>query len=294
VVLLKAEDVWNDANAEQNEEINSWLIRVENALRATTGRVILKTNPLYAEMSNLLNLAQLSFQEGQSLLEQGNTGAAEQSFQAAEEKIAYVKDPFPINQAAGVLLLRIEQIRDPANFADLFRTRFEEAVSMGGTEDEAIGYSLLKDLQTINPGYPGINSAIFNAEIRLGIRERPPDQRKIAEANRLYEEARDILAKTRVSDIDLEVALDKLNEAYDNNPNDGKITSLKDRAQLLRGGSATILDTQDQQQFRLAEQLFLDRKYFEALAVVERLLADPRNQRYAPLNDLKRRIDSFI
>jgi len=294
VVLLKAEDVWSDANAELNEEIESWLIRVENALKATTGRIIQETNPLYAEMSNLLNLAQDDFQQGKRYLNDGARETAEDYFRNAEEKISYVKDPFPINQAAGVLLLRIEQLRDPVNFSDLFRDRFEEAVETLGTDEEAIGYSLLKDLQAINPGYPGIVNAIYNFEINLGIRERPPDQRKIAEADRLYREAQEILSKSRLSDIDFEVALDKLNEAYRNNPNDAKITSLKDRAQLLRGGTVTILDTQAQQQFRLAEQLFLDRKYFEALAVVERLLADPKNQRYAPLNDLKRRIDSFI
>ena len=95
-------------------------------------------------------------------------------------------------------------------------------------------------------------------------------------------------------DLDFEVALDLLNEAYNNNPNNRNITELKDRAQLLRGGTATVLNSDDQQKFRRAEQLFLDRRYFEALAIVEKLLENPDNQRYAPLTDLKRRIDSFI
>ena len=293
-VLLKADDLWSDANAEENEEISSWLIRIENALKATTGRIIQATNPLYTEMSNLLNLAQQDFLKAKTMLAAGDKETAQELFAGAEEKISYVKDPFPINQEAGVLLLKIDQLRDPENFLAVFKTKFDTAVSKLGTEDEAIGYSLLKELQEINPRYPGIDSAIYRFEINLGIKEPPPDPKKIADANRLFEEARVILAKARVTDFDLEVALEKLNEAYDNNPNDKRITELKDQAQLLRGGSATILDSADQQQFRIAEQLFLDKKYYEALAIVERLLEKPQNKGYAPLNDLKRRIDSFI
>ncbi len=293
-VLLRADDLWNSANAEENQEILAWLTRTENALRATTGRVIGETNPLYTEMSNILNLAQRDFQNAMTQLDQGNQAEANRFFTSAEEKIAYIKDTFPINQAAGILQLKIDQLRDPDNFKALFRKKYDDARAQLGTPEGAEGYSTLKDLQQINPQYPGIDRAIYQFEISLGIREPPPDPAKIAEAERLYRQAQQILSKTVVSDLDFEVALDLLNEAYENNPNNKKVTELKDRAQLLRGGTATVLTSDDQQKFRKAEQLFLDRRYFEALAIVERLLENPENQRYAPLTDLKRRLDPFL
>ncbi|MEW5816995.1 MAG: hypothetical protein AB1798_16570, partial [Spirochaetota bacterium] len=121
----------------------------------------------------------------------------------------------------------------------------------------------------------------------------PPDPAKLREAEELYQKAL-ALVKANVKG-QFPIALEYLNKAFKLNPESIKIIELKDRIQKDTGGTATVvLSSAAQEQFKLAEDKFIERSYYEALKIVNRLLQDSNNRQYSPLLELKRRIESKI
>ncbi len=290
--FLRAKARWEDTNVTENKEITNWLNIVRAALSVKSGRVISKKDPLYTEMTQLLNLATEDYLEGAKLLKKGRKIEALAKFKSALDKIQRVKLAFPYNREARVLSLRIQQLSDPENFAASLNKFYNEAVkNMKVNPKEA--YADLKDIEEIAPNYPGLKRAIYRLEVMLKIIIPPPDPKKIAESNRLYERAYKIVASNRV---DLfPAALDQLNKAIELNPNNQKAIALKDRIQIAAGGTVqAVLSSAALEQFRIAENKYLAGEYFEALAIVERLLKDKRNRNYPPLLELKKRLETKI
>ncbi len=290
--FLKAKARWEDTNVTENKEITNWLNIVRAALSVKSGRVISEKDPLYTEMTQLLNLAREDYLEGARLLKEGKKLEALVRFKSALDKIQRVKLAFPYNREARVLSLRIQQLSDPENFASSLTKFYNEAIR-NITVNPKEAYADLKDIEEIKPDYPGLKRAIYRLEVLLKIIIPPPDPKKIAESNRLYEQAYKIVAANRV---DLfPAALDQLNRAIELNPNNGKAIALKDRIQIAAGGTIqTVLSSAALEQFRLAESKYLAGEYFEALAIVERLLRDKRNKNYPPLLELKKRLETKI
>jgi len=290
--LVQAQSRWKTTNVEPNEEVEYWLRLTRTALSVRTGREIAETDPLYPEMRQFLNLARQDFLIGKELIEEGNRRDALERFESAEEKLLYVLIPFPINQEASVLSLRIEQYRDRDNFNTLFRNKFENAkAKMSSQPREA--YIELKDLQQIEPNFPGLSQAIYDVEIALGIRVPPPDPAKKREAERLYNQAFEIVQSNVRSQFP--IALEYLNEAFKLDPQNEDIIRLKDRLQSDSGGTArVVLSSEAQRQYRLAEEKYIAQSYYEALRIVNRLLQDEENRQFSPLLELKRRIESRI
>jgi hypothetical protein len=291
-ILLRAQTRWRATQAEDNPEITYWLGFVRAALFVKSSRELLPTDPLYVEMSQLLSLARKDFETGRSLLERGNRREALDAFTAAEEKIRTVLLAFPFNQQASVLALRIAQLKDREGFATLFRTKFREAQAKMATNPQE-AYIDLKDLEQIDPNFAGLKEAIYNAEIKLGIRIPPPDPKALAESEELYRAAlRIVTGNVRAQ---FPIALEQLNRAIELNPDNTKAVELKDRIQIDTGGQTSIvLSSVAEEQYRLAEKRYIEGNYFEALAIVQRLLQNKESKNYPPLLELKRRIESRI
>ena len=290
--FLKAKARWEDTNPTENKEVTNWLTIVRSALSVKSGREISEKNPLYAEITQLLNLATENFLKGQSLLKKGKKVEALRELKSARDKLERIRLSFPYNREARVLTLKIQQLSDPENFAASLTKFYNEAVkNMRKNPQEA--YADLKDIEEIKPNYPGLKKAIYNLEIALKIRIPPPDPKKIAESSRLYSQAYQIVIKNQ---IDLfPAALAQLNKAIELNPDNQKAMSLKDRIQIAAGGTIqTVLSSSALEQYKIAENKYLAGNYFEALAIVERLLKDKRNQGYPPLLELKRRLEAKI
>lgn len=291
-VFQKAQNRWKVTHVENKPEIDYWLGIVRVALNVKSGRTINEKDPLYPEMSQLLNLAREDFLQGKQLVEDGKEGQAEQYFEEAEQKILYVKIPFPLNREASILSLRIEKYRNLENFEVLFRDKFQKAREKLSTNPQE-AYIELQDLEAINPDFPGLDQAIYQAELELGIRVPPPDPEKIAKSNELYQKAYEIVQSNVRSQYP--IALEYLNNAIKLTPNSQKVTNLLDRIEAELGGrTTTVLSSIAQEKYKQAEQEYLEGNYYEALRIVSNLMKDEQNSQYPPLLELKRRIESKI
>jgi len=291
-VLLQAKSRWADTNTEENSEVVLWLNFVRAALQANSGREIVERDPLFREISQLLNLAVKDYQGGKSLLEDGRVRDAIDRLERAEEKIARILIPFPYNQEARILSLRIDQLKDKDAFAEKLTRYYNDArrkISINPQE----AYVDFKDLEQINPDYPGLKKSIYDLEIILKIRIPPPDPAKLAESRELFNKARVIVEKNQRELFT--IALEQLNRAIELNPDNQAAIEYKDRIQIAAGERVqSILGSVAQDQYRLAEEKFLAGNYFEALAIVEKLLQNEKTRNYPPLIELKKRIEARI
>jgi len=290
VVLLRAESRWYTTNTEPNNEINYWMNLVRAALSVESGRTIEETEPLYAEMTQFLNLAYNNFQAGKDRIEAGNKAEGLALLDKADQNLNEILIPMPLNQQASVLKLKIQQLKDPELFKVTFDEKFKSAVSRIKREPDT-AYIDLKDLSAIQPDYPGIKKAIYDAEILLGIRRPPPNLAALAESRDLYNKAFAIVEGNVRSQFP--VALTQLDRAIELNPENQNAITLKDRIQLDAGGQATaVLSSAANALFKSAEEKYINGDYFEAYAIVQQLLGDKKTASYPPLLDLKRRIES--
>jgi tetratricopeptide (TPR) repeat protein len=157
--LMRAENMWARINPEPNDEVVYWLSLVRVSLSLRAGSTIQITAPLYPEVSQLLNDAQRNYNDGVSLIKFDSRDSGMQKFAIAREKTREVKLMFPVNQEAGMLELKINQVIDPDTFEETFRQRFTTAVA-GTKRGSMESYIDLENLSNINPKYSGIKAAI--------------------------------------------------------------------------------------------------------------------------------------
>jgi hypothetical protein len=290
-VLLQARARWSNTNATPEVEVEYWLRLVQTALTVKTGRDIPTTAPLFPEMSQMLSLAQKFYDEGATLLNRGDKTSALRAFAQSRQKIAEVKVIFPLNQTARVLELKIDQLSDAGEFNRKFARLFEEArTKINQGVDMATAYSDLKDLEAINPRYPGLRVAIEQAEIRLGFRQAPPDPRAIAQARSLTEAATRIFDSGDVARFAF--ARTQLEEAILLDPNNAAAALLKDRIATYIGGDSTIVLTSAAETlYNEAVAFFTGGNYISARARLTRLAeVFPRGGSVQKVADLDSRL----
>jgi AraC-like DNA-binding protein len=286
--LLEAQDWWEDANSTENPEVAFWLRIVRSAVDATTGREIAITDPLYKEISQLYNLAYRDFETGRQLLQQRQTGEALRVLRRAEDRLAKILVPFPNNAAARVLNLRILQVSDPEVFRSRITELYNDALAIRNRNPQD-AYANLKDIEQLQPNYPGLQRAIADLEIDLGLRIAPPDPAKIAQSRELYLQARSYW-DTNQRDL-FPAALEQLDEAILLNPDNRQAVALKDQMLVATGGQRVdVLSSDDQRLLREAEAKYLSGDYFEALVIIEQLLRKPANKNNQEILDLEKRI----
>lgn len=291
--LMDAQELWESVNpGDENPEIRTWTGLVRAALNLQTNREITEDSPLYFSLVPFLSRANELFTEGVNLIRQGRQPQAEEVFLRAENNLNAVISAQPFNQQARVLQLRIQQQIDPDTFEQTFETRFADAMARRSSDPQAALVDL-QDLAAIQPNYPGINTAIFQLEITLGIRQAPIDRTAEIQSNNLLQRARQI--GTGGSREQLQAAVGLLEEAIQVNPNNQDAIVLLDQYRIAIGGqvSATI-GFEAQQRFREAEELFVQGDIATAYAIVQQLLQSSQNQRYTPLINLQRRIETRL
>jgi hypothetical protein len=243
-------------------------------------------------MTQLYNLAYQGYQNSKKLVEQGRRQEAIGLLNDAVSRLNQIKISFPYNSEAQLLLLRIEQLRDPERFRDVLDAQFREALSKR-EQNPTEALNTLDVIKTLSPNYPGLAAAISALRPRLGMERPPPTREQKAEAQRLYREAlRTYQQNQRVL---FPRALEQLNTAISLDPDFREAVNLKDTLQVALGASRqAFLSSDDQRRFREAEGYFLNGQYPSAYQIVMDLLRNQRNQNYPPLLDLRAKIEARL
>lgn len=295
-LLIQAQSRWFTTNVESDTEITNLLSLVGTALSMKTGRVISASAPLYPEMSQILSLAKQSFEQGKELLAKGNRTQGVQVLNEAKQKLRELQLVYPLNQEASLLTLRIDQVIDPAAFGALFEQKFAAAKNdFRSTDKKQTAYADLLDLYAINPKYSGLADYIYQAEIELGIKIKPPDTKALAESAALTKEAAAVVNSTSRDEIALNAALGKLNTALQKNPDNEDAMVLKDRIQTIIGGKASVVLSSDSEAlYQRAVQELQKGNTLQAAALVSQLLQKKENQNSSKIIDLKKKVDSLL
>ncbi|MDR1430097.1 MAG: hypothetical protein LBI85_07375 [Spirochaetaceae bacterium] len=296
-MLSRAQDRWRRVYTENDSELEYWLGLVRNAVALRSGRFIPVTAPLYSEMSQLLSEAHRSYDEGIRLISQGRRSGGLESLSRARQKTEEVKLVFPVNQDASLLQLRIAQVVDPENFPAMFRDRFNNDMALirqlrqAATEQ----FADLQDLAAINPRYPGIQAALNEAEILIGLRPPPPDPAALARSRELTLQAQQLMETAANSPVQMEIARGYVNQALNLNPNNEQAIALKNTIVSLIGGTAqNVLTAAAEQEFKRAQQEFTQGRYINAYDILQRLLEDSRNKNVQKVIDLERRTRAML
>jgi hypothetical protein len=292
-LLVRAQNRWKRTNVGDDTEVVYWLNVVRGALSLRSGRVIPPTAPLYAEMSQLLSDAKKNYDEGVRYLNANRRTEGLAKFAEARQKTQEVKLMFPVNQEAGILELRMEQVTDPPAFNALFERRFTAAVA--GTKPNVRSlesFAELQNLAEINPRHPGLAAALVQAEIDMGYRLPPPDPRAIARSNELTILARQILEANERSQF--EIGLQQVNEALKLNPDNRQAMIVKDQLQTRSGTATAVLDSRSEALYRQAVSEFQRGNLLIASGIVEQLLQNPKNRSSTSILELQRRIQTRL
>ncbi len=295
-LLSQAQSRWFTTNVEPDIEITNLFSLVGTALSMKTGRTISTSAPLYPEMSQILSLAKQYFEQGKDLIAKGDKTQGINILNEAKQKLRELQLVYPLNQDASLLTLRIDQVIDPDAFDSLFDQKFNAAKADFRTTDKRqTAYADLLDLYAINPRYKGLGDFIYQAEIELGIKIKPPDQKALAESAKLTKEAAAVINTSSRDEIALSAALAKLNTAIEKNPDNEEAMVLKDRIQTIIGGKASVvLSSESETLYQRAVQELQKGNTLQAAALVTQLLQKKENQNSSKIIDLKKKVDSLL
>ncbi|MBQ9630059.1 MAG: hypothetical protein IJR49_00525, partial [Treponema sp.] len=295
-ILSEARTTWALTNVEEDEELLTLYGLVNTALSMKAGRIVSHTNPLYKEMSQVMSIAQQYFKNGLDLLSKNETEKGKEQLLIATEKLQELMIVYPLNKEANLLTLRIQQQIDPDNFKNIFAERVESArKNYIIPEKRQQAYSDLQDLYEINPNYPGLSTLIYDVEIELGIRRKAPDRTANNRSIALTQEARNIFSRAGRDEVRLRLALAKVDEALQYNPNNGDAMLLKDRINIAIGGRASIvLSSDDEAKYQSAIAEMQRNNIVQANAIVEQLLQKSENKRSPKILDLQKRIKALL
>lgn len=297
LLINSAINKWAETHEEKNEEFETFRELVNTAVSMKTGRILLVSDPLYAEMSQLLSIAYQYYDEGKkdyakNLVEEGNV-----QLDLALENLAKIKKVYPINQEASLLMLKIDQLRNPEKFKQDFGQKIKEAVAKCRVpETQTEGYNALVNYYSLDPNYKGLKDTINNIEIELGMKAKPVDNSARARSTRLTQDAQTQYNRAGNDQNRLNQALRTVNEAIRLNPNNQDAIRLKDRISTKLGGTTTIvLSSQDQALLTRAKNEYQAGRIDEAnLIMIQILKNNPQNIRVKSVSDLKKKIDARL
>ena len=295
-ILNQAKIRWSVTNSEADPEIESLLSLVGTALSMKTGRTISPTAPLYPEMSQLLNIANQYYNEGKNLLAKGMSTEAHNSFEKAKEKLREVQTVYPLNQEASLLSLRIDKLIDEKAFNEYFSRKVENAKKeyLDKSKQQNV-YTELLDLYEINPTYPGLKDFIYNVEIALGIRVKPPDTSSLRKAEQLTAQAQKVYDADSRNEVSLNSALQLVNQALEANPDSTEAQILKDRISTSLGGSGTaVLPASAEMQYQQAVQELQRGNTLQAYAIVSKLMENNTYKKSSKIIDLMKKVESLL
>lgn len=297
VYINSAITKWAQTHNDENEELENLRAVINTAVSMKTGRILITSDPLYAEMSQLLNIAYQYYDEGKEYYNKEQKEQGDNSLNLALENLTKIKKIYPINQEASLLMLKIDQLRDREKFEKEFAQRIKDAVAKCKNKDtQTEGYNNLVNYYNINPSYKGLKSTIENMEIQLGMKQKPIDTSAQTRSTKITNEAQSLFASAGSDEAKLNRALQRVNEALRINPNNKTAQNLKDRISTKIGGSTSIvLTASDNNLLTRAKNEYQAGRIDEAnIIMIQILKNNPQNIRVKAVSDLKKKIDARL
>jgi hypothetical protein len=271
-LVTRALNRWRRTQTVENPDIAYWQRLIRMGQRS--GRTLLPTAPLYAEMSQLLSEAQKNYDEGRGMIASSRDEGM-RKLEQARQNIQKVKLVYPMNEEAGLLDLRIEQVSDPTAFVATFATKVNTAVS-GCRQGSMQAYSDLLNLFKIEPNYPNRTAIVYQAEIDVHLRPAPPTEAQIARSRELTAAARPIVSSGNMDR--MEEARTFLTEAISLNPENQEAKTLFNQASNRIVVARTVLDPESERLFNQASVLIAQQNGVMALQLINQIYA--RNALY--------------
>lgn len=290
--LNTAKSRWADTNIEEDVEITNLLAIVDTALSMKTGRVMLPSDSLYPEMSQVLSIASQFYKQGSSLIKKGKKQEADEVFNKALQKLEELRLVYPLNQEASILTLRIQQLQNPSEFEIRFAEKIESVKNNYKDKDkQRQAYSDLLDLYEINPNYSGIKKLLYNVEIEVGVRQKPVQKNDILRSSSLFTEASRLYNVAGRDETKLKQALAKVDESIQLNSENNDAILLKDEISIRLGGNISVtLSAEDTVKYNTAIQELQNNNVLMANVLVEQLLQKKENKTSARILELQKRI----
>jgi hypothetical protein len=250
-------------------------------------------------MNQNLSVANMYYKTAESYLAMDkNSKEAKKFLNKAKEKINLVKIYYPRNKLASSLSLRIDKLTDLKAFETAFEQRYRELKAVNYASRSFMAqesYSQLLDLYELNPSYKGLKNTIYNAELDLGLKQKPVDTTALTKAKALAKEAKDLYNKAGRDTILLQQAKEKAQAAMKLDPsNDTAITVLDEIALRTGEQSAVTLSAADEELYQKALADLQNNKVFDANSKITKLLQNKNNTRSAKIMKLKKRIEASL
>jgi hypothetical protein len=280
-------------DSSRNAEIRYWKNRIQAATNLSGERTISEADPTFFALANYLNLAQIDYTR---LAEQADAGRKADTVLVtrATQNINNVLLVKPNNGDAKLLLLKVEQIADPAAFKARLPNRVKEAIDRARkstlVNDQVKALTDLNALLDLSPGNQSLKDAIFNLEVALGYRDSPLTTAKKNEAAANVARARQLAASSKQADLQQAVAL--LNKAFALNPENADIGPLLDKVRAGLKDQQARLTFEEEQKLNEARSQYLAHQYLSARTTVQALLNN--HPTMAPLVKLLGQIDQAL
>ena len=294
--IIAAINKWAETHDEENTEFEDFRNLVNTAISMKTGRTLTPADPLYSEISTLLSYATGHYDKANEYLKNGDKKAADKELKSALNNINKIRDAYPINQDASLLLLKINRIQNPAKFEEEFELKINAAIAGCRKKDTQLeSYNLLMDYYNLAPDYKGLKDKIYNIQIELGMRQKPVDNSAATQAKKITKEAQRLFNSAGNDVAKLNIALAKINESLRINPNNNEAENLKDKISTKIGASTTIVLSAEEQALYNDAVVKLQRGYVDdANIIVNQLLQNPKNGSSKLIKELKKKIDARL
>jgi len=289
-----------DVEVEADEELEHLKNLVNTALTIKSGKTLSPSNALYPEMSQILSMSNIYYEQGQELIAKGNKAEGRELLSKAKNKLNELKVIYPHNQKANLLSMRIDQVLDISQFNQSFKVRLEELKAINYTKRDSTaqnGYSDLQDLHEISPNYPGLSDFMYKVELDLGLKQVAvaPTSAAAGEAGTYARQAKEQLDSAGRDTMMLANAKSLANKALALDPNNDVAIAVLDEVALRTGAqAAVVLSASDEAKYQQAITYLQNGNVIAANSNLQELLKNPANRRSAKVQKLQSRIKGML
>ena len=289
-----------DIEMDSDEELERLRNLVNVALSIKSGKELNPNDALYPEMSQILSMSNIYYEQGQDLISKGNKTEGRELLSKAKNKLNELKVIYPHNQKANLLSMRIDQVLDLNQFNESFKVRFEELKAINYAKRDTTaqnGYSDLQDLHEISPNYPGLSDFMYKVELDLGLKQIAvaPTSAAAGEAGTYAKQAKEQLDSAGRDTMLLANAKSLANKALALDPNNDVAIAVLDEVALRTGAqAAVVLSASDEAKYQQAITYLQNGNVIAANSNLQELLKNPANRRSAKVQKLQSRIKGML